>query len=100
MIYYLYVVDENEKLTGVLSLRDLVIAQDDITIGEVMDEQVVSVSDGRDQVEVAQMMRYYNFLDVRVVDFHNHLLCIIIFVAILYVIYVAANDYTTQLATD
>ncbi len=98
MIYYLYVVDENEKLTGVLSLRDLIIAQDDITIGEVMDEQVVSVSAGRDQEEVAQMMRDYNFLAVPVVDFQNHLLGIITVDDILDVMDEEASDDYSKLA--
>lgn len=76
-IYYLYVLDDTNHLTGVLSLRDLIIADEDVCIEQVMDENVVSVSAGRDQEEVAQMMRNYDFLAVPVVDFQNHLLGII-----------------------
>lgn len=76
-IYYLYVLDEDNHLVGVLSLRDLIIAEEQMLIGEVMDEHVVSVSVGLDQAEVAQMIRNYDFLAVPVVDFQNHLLGII-----------------------
>lgn len=76
-IYYLYVLNEDKSLAGVLSLRDLIIADEAVLIEEIMDEKVVSVSVGRDQEEVAQMIRDYNFLAVPVVDFQHHLLGII-----------------------
>src|SRR5690606_22933827 len=76
-IYYLYVVDSNKKLVGVISLRDLIIAEGDYLIKEVMSERVVSVPAGEDQEEVAQMMRDYDFLALPVVDFQEHLLGII-----------------------
>lgn len=97
-IYYLYVIDESQHLKGVLSLRDLIVANEDNTIGEMMDEQVVSVSAGRDQEEVAQMMRDYNFLAVPVVDFQNHLLGIITVDDILDVIDEEASDDYSKLA--
>src|SRR5690625_3482463 len=43
-IYYLYVLTDDNHLAGVLSLRDLIIADDDTLIEQVMDENVVSVS--------------------------------------------------------
>src|SRR5690625_3559324 len=76
-IYYLYVVDEDKHLVGVLSLRDLIIADDDMIIAEIMGEKVVYVSVGKDQEDVAQMMRDYDFLALPVVDFQKHLLGII-----------------------
>lgn len=76
-IYYIYVLDENKRLVGVLSLRDLIVADESDMIKEVMSEGVVSVSVGRNQEEIAQMMMDYDFLALPVVDFQNHLLGII-----------------------
>src|SRR5690625_3245155 len=76
-IYYTYVLDDQKKLVGVLSLRNLIIADEDDIIEDLMSENVVSVSVGRDQEDVAQMMRDYDFLALPVVDFQNHLLGII-----------------------
>jgi len=76
-IYYLYILDDDKTLVGVLSLRDLIIADENMRIEEVMNKNVVSVSAGKNQEEVAQMMRDYNFLAVPVVDFQDHLLGII-----------------------
>src|SRR5690625_847382 len=76
-IYYTYVLDDQKRLVGVLSLRDLIIANDDDIVEDLMSENVVSVSVGRDQEEIDQMMRDYDFLALPVVDFQNHLLGII-----------------------
>lgn len=76
-IYYTYVLDQDKKLVGVLSLRDLIVADENELISDLMSESVVSVSVGRDQEEIAQVMRDYDFLAVPVVDFQNHLLGII-----------------------
>ena len=42
-IYYVFVVDEDNRLTGVVSLRDLIIADEDTLISSIMNERVVSV---------------------------------------------------------
>lgn len=97
-IYYLYVVDEDKRLVGVLSLRDLIIADEDTLIGEVMSEKVVSVSVALDQEEVAQMIRDYDFLAVPVVDFQQHLLGIITVDDILDVMDEEASDDYSKLA--
>lgn len=66
-IYYLYVIDENHHLAGVVSLRDLIIAQPDQTVDEIMSTQVVSVLENADQEEVAHLIKEYDFLAVPVV---------------------------------
>ncbi|MDC3425461.1 magnesium transporter [Aquibacillus sp. 3ASR75-11] len=76
-IYYTYVADDDKRLVGVISLRDLIIAEADWLIEDVMSDRVVSVVVGEDQEEVAKMMRDYDFLALPVVDFQNHLLGII-----------------------
>ncbi|GAE32590.1 magnesium transporter [Halalkalibacter hemicellulosilyticusJCM 9152] len=76
-IYYLYVVDEVERLVGVISLRDLITAQPTETIENVMGTRVVSVDDDMDQEDVAQLIKKYDFLAVPVVSKQNHLIGII-----------------------
>lgn len=76
-IYYLYVLNQEKQLVGVISLRELIIAEGDLLVKDVMSEKIVSVSVAKDQEEVAQMMMDYDFIAVPVVDFKNHLLGII-----------------------
>jgi magnesium transporter len=97
-IYYIFVVDEDKRLAGVISLRDLIVADDETMIAEVMSERVVSVSVGEDQEEVARMMRDYNFLALPVVDFQNHLLGIITVDDIIDVMEEEASDDYSKLA--
>ncbi|PWU67700.1 magnesium transporter [Gracilibacillus dipsosauri] len=97
-IYYIYVVDSDKKLVGVISLRDLIIAEGDWLIQEVMSERVVSVPVGEDQEEIAQMMRDYDFLALPVVDFQNHLLGIITVDDIMDVMEEEASDDYSKLA--
>ncbi|MFD2749759.1 magnesium transporter [Virgibacillus siamensis] len=97
-IYYLYVLDEDKHLVGVLSLRDLIIANDDVLIEEIMSEKIVSVSVAEDQEDIAQMMRDYDFLALPVVDFQHHLLGIITVDDILDVMDEEASDDYSKLA--
>lgn len=97
-IYYLYVVDDDKHLVGVLSLRDLIIADEEARIETIMSEKVVSVSVAKDQEEVAAMMRDYDFLAVPAVDFRNHLLGIITVDDILDVMDEEASDDYSKFA--
>lgn len=97
-IYYMYVLDEQKHLVGVLSLRDLIIADETVIIEDIMSEKIVSVSVGKDQEEIAQMMRDYDFLALPVVDFQNHLLGIITVDDILDVMDEEASDDYSKLA--
>lgn len=97
-IYYIFVVNEDNKLTGVVSLRDLIICEEDTLIRSIMNDRVVSVSVSEDQEEVARMIKDYNFLAVPVVDFQNHLLGIITVDDILDVLEEEANDDYSKLA--
>ena len=67
-IYYLYVVDNEEKLVGVVSLKDLVLGEPSQKIAEIMHPEVISVKENQDQEEVARLIAKYNFLAVPVVD--------------------------------
>lgn len=77
IIYYLYVTDTARRLTGILSLRDLVTAQPDQTISEIMTRDAVSVNTSDDQEEVARIIQRYDFLALPVVDREQRLVGII-----------------------
>ncbi|MDF2674117.1 MAG: magnesium transporter [Clostridiales bacterium] len=66
--YYLFVLDEDEYLKGVVSLRDIVISNFNIKIHEIMHEKVISVPVNMDQEEVGHLFEKYGFLIMPVVD--------------------------------
>jgi magnesium transporter len=76
-IYSLYVTDSDRKLTGILSLRDLVTAQLDQTVGDILNRDFVCVQTDTDQEEVARIIQRYDFLAVPVVDSEHRLVGII-----------------------
>jgi magnesium transporter len=67
-IYYVYVVDDDGRLVGVLSLRDLIVARPWTPIADVMIKEPVAVGVLSDQDDVAQAVARYNLLAVPVVD--------------------------------
>jgi magnesium transporter len=67
-IYYLYVVDANDRLLGVLSLRELIVSPPDTRVADIMDPDVVSVRTDTDQEDVARIVADYNFSVLPVVD--------------------------------
>lgn len=67
-IYYVYVTDDDGRLVGVLSLRDLIVAGPDTQIGDVMIKEPVAVGVLADQDEVAEVVAHYNLLAVPVID--------------------------------
>lgn len=77
MIYYLYVTDAARRLTGILSLRQLVIAQPQQTVGEIMTREAAFVRTDTDQEEVARVIQRYDFLAVPVVDREQRLVGIV-----------------------
>jgi magnesium transporter len=76
-VYYAYVVDEENRLLGVLSLRDLVLATWDTPISKIMNPNVVSLPPEMDVEEVARLFDKYNFLALPVVDKDGKLLGIV-----------------------
>jgi CBS domain-containing protein len=67
-IYYVFVTDEDEHLKGVLSLRDLIVAQPDTPIRSLMIRDVIAVRVDDSAEEVAAVLSKYNLLAVPVVD--------------------------------
>lgn len=76
-IYYLYVVDKDHHLVGVLSLRDLLLAPVTTKVHDVMNAQAVSVFVNKDQEEAANIIQDYDLLAIPVVSYDNRLVGII-----------------------
>lgn len=76
-IYYLYVIDASRLLCGVVSLRQLVVADPKTPLIDIMETEVISVVAGTDQEEVARLMSRYDLLAIPVVDEDNHLMGVI-----------------------
>jgi len=76
-IHYLYVVGPDDRLDGVLSLRELLVARPDQPLRDIMEREVVAVSPDMDQEDVARVVARYNLLAVPVVDEQRRLLGIV-----------------------
>lgn len=100
-IYYVFVVNQENVLVGVISLRDLIVNDDDVMISDLMSERVISVKVGDDQEDVARTIRDYDFLAVPVTDYDGHLLGIVTVDDIIDVIDdEAASDYSGLAGVD
>ena len=79
-IYTCYVTAKDRKLQGIVTVKDLLLAEDDETkITDIMSTNVISVSTQTDQEEVARMLAKYNFLALPVVDGEDRMVGIITF---------------------
>lgn len=76
-IYTCYVTYANNKLIGITTVKDLLLAEDDELVKSIMEENVISVTTLADQEQVAQMFSNYNFLALPVVDNENRLVGIV-----------------------
>jgi len=74
LTYYLYVVDGEGKLEGVLSLRDLVVAPPETKVSDIMDPNVLKVDAETPKEEVAALIAKYDLLGLPVVDARKKLL--------------------------
>jgi magnesium transporter len=76
--YYAYLVDEAGRLTGVVSLRDMLVARHGKLLRELVKSQnLVSVTYDTDREEVARLIGHYNLLAIPVVDFGNRMLGVV-----------------------
>ena len=67
-LYYIWVVDDFEKLVGVISLKDLVLEPPERKISDIMNPEVISAHVGTDQEEVVQLVKKYDLVNIPVVD--------------------------------
>ena len=85
-VYYFYVVDRLKRLTGVVSLREILSSEDDQLVADIMERDIISVREETDQEEVAKILETYSLLALPVVDENNVLLGIVTFDDVLDVI--------------
>jgi len=73
-VYNVYVVDDDGKLVGFVTVKDLIIASGDTIVRTIMDRDVLSVPVTMDQEQVANFAKKYDLVSVPVVDADNRLL--------------------------
>ena len=98
MVFYLYSLDDDGRLTGVISLRDLVTTPGDTMLKDIMSKNIQAVRPETDQEEVARIVSQYNFLAVPVVDSDEKLLGIVTVDNVVDVIREEATEDFLQLA--
>jgi Mg2+ transporter MgtE len=76
-VYYIYIIDENERLIGVTSLRDILLADPQSPLSDVMETKMKSVTPETDDMIVAEIISKYNLVALPVVDTENILLGIV-----------------------
>jgi Mg/Co/Ni transporter MgtE len=76
-VYYLYVVDEAEKLVGVVSLRELLVAEPDAKLSDLMERKLKTVAPDEDEKVVARVISKYNLVSLPVVDAEGVLLGVV-----------------------
>lgn len=78
-MYVLYITDSARVLKGVLSIRDLLLADEDAKIGEIMNDNVIYAETTTDQEEITALFRQYGFLALPIVDKEKRLVGIVTF---------------------
>ena len=76
-IYTCYVLDQTRKLSGVVTVKDLLLAPYETRVADLMDENVIYVSTLDDQEAVANLFQKYDMLSLPVVDQERRLVGII-----------------------
>jgi len=77
MVYYIYITNDQQQLTGVVSIRDLLTKPNSKTMDEIMVREFISVPAQMDQEDVAHSVERYNLAAIPVVDEQNKILGII-----------------------
>jgi magnesium transporter len=92
MVSYLYVTDDNGRLRGVVSLRQLILAEPDQPLRDIMTKDVWKVHVETDQEEVARLVAHYNILAIPVIDEQNVLVGVVTVDDIIDVIHEEASE--------
>ncbi len=77
IVYYIYVIDADEKLMGVVSLRDMLLANLDAKLSDIMETKLKTVTPETDEMEVAGIISKYNLVALPVVDIEGFMLGIV-----------------------
>jgi len=76
-VYYIYVIDTDEKLIGVVSLKDLLLADLNAKLSDIMATKLKTISPEADEMEVAEIASKYNLLAIPVIDNEGFILGIV-----------------------
>ena len=74
LLYNIYVLDNLQRLIGIVSIQDILSSKDDLTISDIMDDKVISVREDTDQEEAAKILEANDLVSLPVVDQNNVLL--------------------------
>ena len=91
-VYTCYVISNDRNLEGVITVLDMLMADGESRIEDIMDDNVISINTHADREQAAQMLSKYNFLALPVVDGENRLVGIVTFAD--------AVDVLTEEATE
>ncbi|WP_368653468.1 magnesium transporter [Ornithinibacillus sp. 4-3] len=97
---YLYVIDEERHLLGVISYKDLLLNDPNETVDEIMYTRIVKADVYTDQEEVAKIITRYNFVSLPITDENNQLRGVITVDDILDVIISEANEDIEKLSAS
>ncbi|MBU3213711.1 CBS domain-containing protein [Clostridium estertheticum] len=78
VIHYIYIVDEDKKLQGVISLRNLVLSAPARKLKDIMDDKVIRIKDSQDIEEAVELALKYDLISLPVVDIDEELCGIVI----------------------
>lgn len=91
-IYYVYVLDLDRRLVGVVTLRKLILAKPAAKLGEIMERGVIAVSVDENKEQAAQKIAHFDFIAMPVVDNENRLVGIITHDDVIDVVVQAATE--------
>ena len=97
-IYVNYVTDDNRKLIGVVTVKDLLLADETEIVSDLMDTNVISVETTEDKEDAALIFEKYDFLTLPVVDNENRLVGIVTVDDAIDVLQEAATDDINMMA--
>ncbi len=72
-VYYIYIVDREERLVGATSLREMLLAEHDCLMADIMETNLKTVLPGEDEMVVAEIISKYNLFALPVVDENRYL---------------------------
>jgi magnesium transporter len=91
-IYTCYVIDEERKIEGVITVKTLLLSAPEQVLGDIMEQNLILVHTDTDREEVARIFEKYDFVNVPVVDSENRLVGIITFDDIMDVVQEEATE--------
>lgn len=97
-VFYVYVTDDEGRLIGTVSMRDLLLTEEDAPLERVVNRNVVSVETTMDQSHVAEIIAKYDLLAVPVVDADGVLVGVITVDDVIDVIQEAATEELYRMA--